>query len=167
MQGLCALTPFCPGPSRLSALRCPTLARSAATVISTRKRLGTVSARGRGASSSGLKHTGQAAKMRLQLALLAVFFALVASSSADNGRTAAFVISGAGLSPREALTTPTLSPRRHCVLSCGPSLRAGRAVTRLSMTTDLQDEKRLLSSRRLAAAVDVIKAGVPDEEEVR
>ena len=108
--------------------------------------------------------------MQLQLALLAALFALVAPSSAEHGRTTAFVVAGAGLAPpratlaREALAAPTLSSRRYLSLAPGPSLRAGRAVTRLAMATDVQDDKRLLSSRRLAAAVDVIKAGVPDEE---
>ena len=108
--------------------------------------------------------------MRLQLALLAALLALVAPSSAEHGRTTAFVFARAGLSPlratlaREALAAPTLSSRRYLALDSSPSLRAGGAVTRLAMATDVEDDKRLLSSRRLAAAVDVIKAGVPDEE---
>ena len=108
--------------------------------------------------------------MQLQLALLAALFALVAPSSAEHGHTTAFVVAGAGLAPRRATfrtgetAAPALSPRRHLALAPGPALRAGRAVTRLAMATDVQDDKRLLSSRRLAAAVDVIKAGVPDEE---
>ena len=37
--------------------------------------------------------------MQLQLALLAALFALVAPSSAEHGRTTAFVVAGAGLAP--------------------------------------------------------------------
>jgi len=105
--------------------------------------------------------------MRMQLALLAAACALVAPSSADHGRTAAFV-AGPGAPRGTALTREalTLTPRRHLALGSGPSPRAGRAAARLAMSTDVQDDKRLLGSRRLAAATDVIKSGAASDEEV-
>ena len=91
----------------------------------------------------------------MQLTLLASACAVVATSSADHGRTAAFVASpAAARGTALTLEALALTPRRLLALGPRPPPRAGRAAARLAMSTDVQDDKRLL--------VQVREAHVPD-----
>jgi hypothetical protein len=101
--------------------------------------------------------------MRFKFVLIAAVCLLVPGAHAEPTRAPAFV---SGVGSLRLLDKVLFQNRAKLSCSQTPTVRAtcGRGLTGLTMTAEVDDDVRLLGSRRLAAASKVINNGVDDME---